>query len=292
MNNTNSLFTYSYIAGLIDGDGFIRVYKNTGEYVVTMHLEDQPLLSQLIEQFGGYTQKVLNKNSIRWHLNAKTALNGKKTLVDLTRGLNGLIRNTIRLTQFKKVCQAFNLEPIEPKLLTGQDGYIAGLFITDGSIYINCRPSAADKKEKASNSDTFKRELAEFQLLSPTEQKAHRILKGVAPVIEIRIVNKHLVNVGDISKAINMGTTYFSRGDIRAPDGHFAFFIKKEKEIMPFIDYMNKYRTASVKHKRLDLVTEFYSLKNKRAHLPDADPILNVEWQALIREWYSSSYTH
>lgn len=135
--NINKNISVPFIAGLLDGDGFIRTYKHTGEYKLTMHVEDEPLLLELKHQFGGYIQKVLNKNAVRFHLNAKTALNGRETLIDLTSGLNGHIRNTIRVEQFKKLCQALGLEYVESGPITCQDGYIAGLFVADGSIYMN-----------------------------------------------------------------------------------------------------------------------------------------------------------
>jgi hypothetical protein len=63
-------------------------------------------------------------------------------------------------------------------------------------------------------------------------------LKGVAPLIEIRIANQLLDNVGDITEALGLGTTIFSKGGLRAPKGHFYFFIKKEIGVIKFSDYI------------------------------------------------------
>lgn len=73
---------------LIDGDGFIRAYKNTGEYTVTMHQDDEKLLLQLQCQLGGDVRQVPNKKAMRFHLNSKNAIEGKTTLIQLTNGLN------------------------------------------------------------------------------------------------------------------------------------------------------------------------------------------------------------
>jgi len=274
--------TYPFLAGVLDGDGFIRTYKNTGEYEITMHAIDMHFLNQLKIQFGGTIRKVLHKNALRYVLNAKNALD-KNTLLTLTNGLNGHIRNTIRVNQFQKLCSALNIKFNEPKAINWNDGYVAGLFITDGSIYMNCRPSAASRKAKLLNNS-----LTAIELIDDKEKKIQRILKGVAPVIEIRIVNKFLVNIGDIGKVFNMGKTVFSKGNLRAPEGHYIFFIKKENEILQFYNYMNIYKTASVKHHRLDLIPTFYSLISKKAHLIDSNTeAVAKQWEVFVRSWYS-----
>lgn len=51
--------------------------------------------------------------------------------------------------------------------------------------------------------------------------------------------------------------------------------------------YMYLYQTGSVKHKRLNLVHDFYKLKKQKAHLPNTSPALAKLWEALIRKWYS-----
>ena len=45
--STFNEMTYPFLAGLLDGDGHIVVYKNTGEYVITMHIEDEPLVQRI-----------------------------------------------------------------------------------------------------------------------------------------------------------------------------------------------------------------------------------------------------
>lgn len=213
--------SFPFIVGLLDGDGFIRTYKHTGEYELTMHVEDEPLLLELKQQFGGYIQKVLNKNAVRSHLNAKTALNGRETLIDLTNGLNGHIRNTIHVEQFKKLCQALGLEYIESGPLTNEDGYIAGLFVAYGSIYMNCRPSAAAKKEKLLNTETSLLVKEDIKS-SDIENKIQRILKGVAPLIEVKIANAILSNVENVSTALGFSISYFWKR-AKIPEDIFVF---------------------------------------------------------------------
>ena len=139
---------YSFLAGLIDGDGSIKAYKTTGELVVTMHREDLPFLEHLPIGFGVVLRRVKDKNAIRFFLNSKNAKEGKETLKPLVEGLNGNIRNTIRIDQFKRLCNAFQIEYLPPVPLNSNSGYIAGLFCSDGTIYLNCRPSSETRQKK------------------------------------------------------------------------------------------------------------------------------------------------
>jgi hypothetical protein len=47
------LLSYSFIAGLVDGDGSCRNGATTGEIRIFAHPDDLPLLSQLFHQLGG-----------------------------------------------------------------------------------------------------------------------------------------------------------------------------------------------------------------------------------------------
>jgi hypothetical protein len=53
--------SFPFIAGLLDGDGFILSYKHTCVYELVAHELDQDLLIQLQMQFGGRTLRVKNK---------------------------------------------------------------------------------------------------------------------------------------------------------------------------------------------------------------------------------------
>lgn len=49
---------------------------------------------------------------------------------------------------------------------------------------------------------------------------------------------------------------------------------------------MNHNRSDSIKHDRLDLITEFYELKKKKAHLQKVGEPLNPAWEGLARKWH------
>jgi hypothetical protein len=73
-----------------------------------------------------------------------------------------------------------------------------------------------------------------------------------------------------------LGSFGFSKGrPTRGPQGSFAFRIYKEADIHIFVNYMEEYRSCSIKYNKLDLVKEIYELRNQKAHLSFiSDPVL------------------
>lgn len=265
------LMTYPFLAGLIDGDGHIITYTFTGEFRIAGPLADRPLFNQLVSLFGGSIHKG-NNLSICYRLNAKNAKKGKSTLLDFATGLNGHIRNTCRVPQFVRLCNALGIQYVEADLITPENGYIAGLFLSDGCIFINCQKSAVTKKGlapcllyKTKENTIIQPHAIDVQTDKPLA--VQRLLNGIAPVVTISISNRDLVNIGGIARALGFGTYAKRRGDQRAPRGHYNFEFKKKSEVLAFLDYMYKYKSCSIKQKRLDLVKTFYSLKERKAHL-------------------------
>jgi hypothetical protein len=289
ITSISNVLTYPFLAGLIDGDGFLVSYSSTGEYMVTMHSEDAALLEQLQNQFGGDIRKVPYKKAVRFHLNQKNSKCGKDTLLLLTKGLNGHIRNSVRVEQFKSLCNALGVAFLAPKPITQEDGYIAGLFCSDGSVYLKSRPSREtirNRKEKIPIVEEGKKDIG--LRLQKKEDKIARLLKGVAPRAEISITCKLVTNLEGIQSAFGFGSENFSRGNKRSPGGHFNYRIYKEKDIFTFIDFIDKYPSHSQKHKRLNLIKQIYLLKNKGAHLKGVNFTDNYKWEAIIREWFTS----
>ena len=116
--------------GIIDGDGYfaIQTSNNVAVCEMTMPLEDESLLFKIKQKLGGW---------IKSRSGAKAGpyrLCHKKGMEDLLLRINGSIRNTIRVIQFKKLCEKFNIIYLKAKPLTLSNGYIAGFFDADGSI--------------------------------------------------------------------------------------------------------------------------------------------------------------
>lgn len=76
------LLSYPFIAGLIDGDGTYRHRVKNGEIVLTGHLDDLSLFSQLANQLGGQIRSVPNTLVIRLMINKTNCKGGALTFTE------------------------------------------------------------------------------------------------------------------------------------------------------------------------------------------------------------------
>lgn len=121
-----------WLAGLIDGDGyFLLTKKGYVSCEITMDIKDKAALYEIKHKYGGSIKSMSGANSSRYKLRHK------KGIIDLINGVNGLIRNPIRLLQLNKLCVKYNIKLKEPKPLTYNNGWFSGLLDSDGSIYFN-----------------------------------------------------------------------------------------------------------------------------------------------------------
>ncbi len=118
---------------------------------------------------------------------------------------------------------------LPPQPLTKNNGYIIGLFMADGSISMNCRPSAKDKKTKAKFLETSEKPFKESRF----EKKIKRALRGVGPLIQITISNKYKQNVADISVQLNC-------------QGGDYFFERRLKKVLGFIGSLSKKKLVPI----------------------------------------------
>jgi hypothetical protein len=121
-----------WIAGLTDGDGNFHIsQKGYVEYNVVMEPRDIACLYKLKQRYGGSVKAFSNTNAVRFRLHHKQGI------LQVINDLNGLINNPVRLAQFSKVCALYNVEVLPPVELKYLDGYLSGLFDSDGSVYYN-----------------------------------------------------------------------------------------------------------------------------------------------------------
>ena len=121
-----------WLAGLIDGDGYLYLTKKglTG-LEITMDLRDEHCLYLIKKQFGGSIKLKSGAKAVKYRLHHKE---GMLTLIS---AINGLIRNPIRFNQLGKICEKYNINLIKPSSLNYNNGWLAGFFDSDGSIFIN-----------------------------------------------------------------------------------------------------------------------------------------------------------
>jgi hypothetical protein len=123
---------YEWLAGFIDGDGcFLLSKKGYASLEIVTQLRDKKCLYLIKQKFGGSVKLYSGDNYLRYRLHHKEGL------LNLIGKVNGLLQNPIRILQLGKICEKYNLELKDPKPLTYYNGWLAGFFDTDGSIYLN-----------------------------------------------------------------------------------------------------------------------------------------------------------
>jgi hypothetical protein len=123
---------YEWLAGFIDGDGcFLLSKKGYASLEITTQLRDKKCLYLIKQKFGGSVKLYSGDNYLRYRLHHKDGL------LNLIDKVNGLLQNPTRILQLGKICEKYNLELKDSIPLTYFNGWLAGFFDTDGSIYLN-----------------------------------------------------------------------------------------------------------------------------------------------------------
>ena len=119
-----------WLAGLIDGDGYLLVTKDGySGCEITVALEDEQILRVIQNKIGGRVKLRSGVKAIRYRLNQR------KGMINLITRINGFIRNSRRLPQLHKVCQILNIEPVLPQSSMGlENRWFLGCFDADGTI--------------------------------------------------------------------------------------------------------------------------------------------------------------
>jgi len=96
-----------------------------------METRDKHCLFSVKQKFGGAIKLRSGVNWLRYRLHHKTGL------LNLIHAVNGEIRNPTRLIQLNIICEKYGINIIEPSPLTYNNGWLAGFFDSNGSIYMN-----------------------------------------------------------------------------------------------------------------------------------------------------------
>lgn len=121
-----------WLAGLIDGDGrFLLSQKNYGSLEITMDLHDSYCLYIIKNKYGGSIKLRSGNHSIRYRLHSKNSL------ISLLNDINGLIRNSIRLLQYHKLCMNYDIIVLPIVELVFNSNWMGGFFDANGIISIN-----------------------------------------------------------------------------------------------------------------------------------------------------------
>jgi len=218
-NISNNIFN-QWLAGLIDGDGcFLLSKKGYVSLEIVMETRDKHCLYQIKQKFGG---SVKLRSGVNW---LRYRLHHKQGMLDLINAVNGEIRNPVRLIQLNKICDKYNIELIQPSMLSYNNGWLSGFFDSDGSIYLNLKSSqmfitAGQKNNYILNllpvlyggsvyiqKNSFKWvvykkaeiiTLLDYFKLCPSRSAKHNRLKAINKYHELRDLKAHLASENTI----------------------------------------------------------------------------------------------
>lgn len=136
-NKLDKFKFYSWLAGVIDGDGNFDIRKLDSKKLalkairIKLHVRDVRILTRIQDKLHMGRIKTYKNNPYALYI-----LSSRPEMEFLIRELNGLIR--IKVDSFKKACLLYNIEFITPDYnIKKNDPYFAGLIDTDGSIVFN-----------------------------------------------------------------------------------------------------------------------------------------------------------
>lgn len=251
-----------WLAGVIDGDGYLAIQKNNVAICeITMPLSDEFLLTQIKKKLGGHIRPRSGAKALRYRLSHKSGI------IELIHRINGSIRNTIRIPQFKKLCKKFNISFDPAPILKIENGYMAGFFDADGTIYLSVRKASPIN---ATQGGVF--------------GKINRLYfsKG-GNQVRISISNKYESNVTFLLNTFGFGKIYKKSYKNKS---WYSWEVTNPMNILMFCDYLKKYPARSEKRKRLFLIERYFELKKIKAHLAPPGNQQNNAWLKFCKKWY------
>jgi len=96
-----------------------------------MEPRDIACLYKIKDRYGGAVKPTSHAAAVRYRLHHMAGI------LAVINDLNGLFYNHVRIAQFQKICTLYNVAFIPSTPLVYDSGYLAGLFDSDGSIYLN-----------------------------------------------------------------------------------------------------------------------------------------------------------
>jgi ubiquinol-cytochrome c reductase cytochrome b subunit len=245
-NKLKNIFFNQWLAGIIDGDGYLLVTKQGySGCEITTGLEDEKMLTIIQNKLGGSLKLRSGVKAVRYRLH------NKKGMIHLIERINGLIQNSKRLPQLHKVCQVLNIIPLSPIPLTKTNMWFLGCFDADGTInyYYQKYTNAVGEEVKRTQ-------------------------------LTISVSNKYLVNIQEYKKIFG-GNIYYSSG----LHGHYKWTISSKEEHLKWYYYFLTYPSSSVKSKRNFLIKQYYELVDIKAYRSPKGSAQWIAWSRFEKKW-------
>ncbi len=131
--NLNYKIHFSYwLAGLIDGDGYLGVSKkNYTSCEITVGEKQLNLLTIVKKRLGGKITKRKNVKTYRWRLH------NKKKMETVVHTINGKLLLDSKKIQLQKLCKVLNIEYKHETLFSIDNYWLAGFYEAEGYFHIN-----------------------------------------------------------------------------------------------------------------------------------------------------------
>ena len=248
--SSTSISFNQWLAGLIDAKGsFIRSNKDYMSLEITMNITSKHCLYLIKQSFGG-SIKNIGGNSIRYRLHHYEGL------IKLLKAINGLMYNDIKLINYKKFIEYYNISYIESFPLTLSSAWYSGYFDGKGVITVNHKSN---------------------QIFIKLTSKNNNLLE---------IINKINHTNGDL-RYISQKTLTVSLGKLYITPVSYSLILYTKKDILCILDYFKLYPSKSIKKNRLSLIADYFLLKSEKAHLANSGTLLAKKWLNWKLKWES-----
>lgn len=222
---------------------------------VTAEGKHYSILNNIWVRLGGRVTKNTKRDVWVWTIHNKTSM------IDLIHRVNGNIRNTIRVEQFKRLCEYHKIAYVPALPLLKDNAWIAGFFETDGSISLVHNKSWNTYRITISFSNKYYDNLEHLMIFNGNIKFSTKV-----PMLN----------------SIPLKPSQYITANDTGLDTTLDWHTSKESVIMELYNSISPHIRG---HKaiRINLIPQFYYLKNQRAYLPD-HPMYH-QWVTLIESW-------
>lgn len=230
MNNLKLNDFGYYLAGLIEGDGYLNINnRNILSIGITFNMKDQPLALKLIALLGqgylgqGYLGQGYGHIVKRKGQNIELRFTNKKSLLQIINLIKGKFR-TPKIDQLNKAIEFMNkhysislaINPIDVSPIY-KNSWLAGFIEANGNFYIRY----SDKQI------ICKFSLEQRMIYSKTLESYENILLSICSYFKVKLVQRY-------RQSINKS--------------YYIIRIENQNSIKLLIDYLNKFNLYSSKY--------------------------------------------
>ncbi len=239
ISKKNLLYTihFSYwLAGLIDGDGYLGVSKqNCTSCEITVGEKKLNLLTIIKKRIGGKISKRKNTKAYRWRLH------NKKSMETLIHYINGKLLLDSKKIQLQKVCKVLDIEYNKKTEFSIDTYWITGFYEAQGYFHVN--------------SSTLQCSITISQKTSQVLEKVQSFFGG--KIYYDKSWNKYLYSASD-KNSIENWFNYFNKFPLKS---HKNISLVRFKRIILF--KQKKYHLSSNEKYRKRLYTLLSKFKDR-----------------------------